>query len=144
MERTLLEGETLSGGLREGGTFESHPLTLSTTSTLSLQTRYVGAQNYKDAIDLLHSGSLLLLKHKQGGSGTDLALYLIEVYNLNKLPVTDETRGKVIAMPTWHIGSLGMPLMNVLHTLPVDINCPLPTMDTIMDHNVFRSYLRPS
>jgi hypothetical protein len=54
----------------------------------------VKAHNYKDAIDLLLSGSLLLLKHKQVGSGTDLALYLVEVYNLDKVPVSEESRGK--------------------------------------------------
>ena len=57
--------------------------------------RYVKAHNYKDAIDLLRSGALLLLQHKQSGSGTDLALYLIEVYNLEKTPVTEESRGKL-------------------------------------------------
>lgn len=56
---------------------------------------YVKAHNYKDAIDLLRSGSLLLLKHKQVGSGTDLALYLVEVYNLDKVPVTEESRDRI-------------------------------------------------
>jgi len=53
----------------------------------------VKAHNYTDAINLLRSGALLLLQHKQSGSGTDLALYLIEVYNLEKTPVTEESRG---------------------------------------------------
>ncbi|KAF9406089.1 hypothetical protein BGZ94_003248, partial [Podila epigama] len=56
---------------------------------------YVKAHNYADAIKLLRSGALLLLQHKQVGSGTDLALYLVEVYNLNKLPVTEESRDRI-------------------------------------------------
>lgn len=58
--------------------------------------RYVKAHNYADAIKLLRSGALLLLQHKQVGSGTDLALYMVEVYNLDKIPVTEESRGNLI------------------------------------------------
>ncbi|KAK3810335.1 MAG: hypothetical protein J3Q66DRAFT_352827 [Benniella sp.] len=81
--------QRLEKSVGAGNYYEAHQMYRTVAN------RYVGAQNYKDAIDLLHSGSLLLLKHKQGGSGADLALYLIEVYNLNKLPVTDETRDRI-------------------------------------------------
>lgn len=69
-------------------------LVLSSYTYSSLRVRYVKAHNYQDAINLLRSGALLLLQHKQSGSGTDLALYLIEVYNLEKTPVTEESRGR--------------------------------------------------
>lgn len=68
------------------------------TASLLLDISYVKSQNYKDAIDLLHSGALLLLKHKQVGSGTDLGLYLIEVYNLDKVPVSEESRGRMTSI----------------------------------------------
>lgn len=58
--------------------------------------RYVKAHNFADAIKLLRSGALLLLQHKQAGSGADLALYMVEVYNLDKVPVTEESRGNLI------------------------------------------------
>ncbi|KAG0054785.1 hypothetical protein BGZ83_010461 [Gryganskiella cystojenkinii] len=81
--------QKLEKSVGEGNYYEAHQMYRTVAN------RYVKAQNYKDAIDLLHSGSLLLLKHKQTGSGTDLALYLVEVYNLDKVPVSEESRDRI-------------------------------------------------
>ncbi|KAF8938033.1 hypothetical protein EDD21DRAFT_374806 [Dissophora ornata] len=81
--------QKLEKSVGDGNYYDAHQMYRTVAN------RYVKAQNYKDAIDLLHSGSLLLLKHKQAGSGTDLALYLVEVYNLNKVPVTEESRDRI-------------------------------------------------
>ncbi|KAG0366937.1 hypothetical protein BC939DRAFT_434232 [Gamsiella multidivaricata] len=81
--------QKLEKSVSDGNYYEAHQMYRTVAN------RYVKAHNYKDAIDLLHSGSLLLLKHKQTGSGTDLAIYLIEVYNLDKVPVTEESRDRI-------------------------------------------------
>ncbi|KAF9959304.1 hypothetical protein BGZ72_009881 [Mortierella alpina] len=81
--------QKLEKSVSEGHYYEAHQMYRTVAN------RYVKAHNYKDAIDLLRSGALLLLQHKQSGSGTDLALYLIEVYNLEKTPVTEESRDRV-------------------------------------------------
>ncbi|KAF8975328.1 hypothetical protein BGZ46_009211 [Entomortierella lignicola] len=81
--------QKLEKSVGAGNYYEAHQMYRTVTN------RYVKAQNYKDAIDLLHSGSLLLLKHNQSGSGADLGLYLIEVYNLDKVAVTEESRDRI-------------------------------------------------
>ncbi|KAG0198480.1 hypothetical protein BGX28_008060 [Mortierella sp. GBA30] len=81
--------QKLEKSVSEGHYYEAHQMYRTVAN------RYVKAHNYKDATDLLRSGSLLLLQHKQVGSGTDLALYLIEVYNLDKVPVTEESRDRI-------------------------------------------------
>ncbi|KAI8347010.1 hypothetical protein B0O80DRAFT_377073, partial [Mortierella sp. GBAus27b] len=81
--------QKLEKSISEGNYYEAHQM------YRTIANRYVNGHKYKDAIDLLYSGSLLLLKHKQVGSGTDLALYLEEVYTLSKLPVTEESRDRL-------------------------------------------------
>ncbi|KAF9432496.1 hypothetical protein BGZ76_010703 [Entomortierella beljakovae] len=81
--------QKLEKSVGAGNYYEAHQMYRTVAN------RYVKAQNYKDAIDLLHSGSLLLLKHDQSGSGADLGLYLVEVYNLSKTAVTEESRDRI-------------------------------------------------
>ncbi|KAG0259881.1 hypothetical protein BG011_002332 [Mortierella polycephala] len=81
--------QKLEKSVSEGHYYEAHQMYRTVAN------RYVKAHNYKDAISLLRSGALLLLQHKQAGSGTDLALYLVEVYNLDKVPVTEESRDRI-------------------------------------------------
>ncbi|CAO3667782.1 unnamed protein product [Umbelopsis vinacea] len=52
-------------------------------------------RTYRDAIELLHSGAVSLLNQKQSGSGSDLALYMIEIYKLANTPVTEESLDRV-------------------------------------------------
>ncbi|CAO3565981.1 unnamed protein product [Mortierella alpina] len=81
--------QKLEKSVSEGHYYEAHQMYRTVANW------YVKAHNYTDAINLLRSGALLLLQHKQSGSGTDLALYLIEVYNLEKTPVTEESRDRI-------------------------------------------------
>ncbi|KAF9929037.1 hypothetical protein BGZ67_006612 [Mortierella alpina] len=81
--------QKLEKSVSDGHYYEAHQMYRTVAN------RYVKARNYTDAINLLRSGALLLLQHKQSGSGTDLALYLIEVYNLEKTPVTEESRDRI-------------------------------------------------
>ncbi|CAJ0647343.1 39_t:CDS:2 [Entrophospora sp. SA101] len=60
--------------------------------------RYIKQKKYSNAVELLFSGAQTLLKHQQGGSGTDLALYMIEAYIEEQLPVTDESRSRIIQL----------------------------------------------
>lgn len=46
----------------------------------TIANRYVRSSDYAAAIDLLSSGATMLLKAGQGGSGADLCIYLMEVY----------------------------------------------------------------
>jgi len=55
--------------------------------------RYVKQQNWNAAIGILHEGALALLKASQGGSGGDLCLYLVEVFDKGKQPVNSNSKG---------------------------------------------------
>ncbi|GAK63371.1 cytoplasmic protein [Moesziomyces antarcticus] len=50
---------------------------------------------YPEAITALHTGALELLSQGEQGSGCDLGIYMLDVYNLADTPVTAETRSRV-------------------------------------------------
>ncbi|KAJ3378457.1 hypothetical protein HDU92_007376 [Lobulomyces angularis] len=58
----------------------------------SLCQRYVKQANYKAAVDLLHSGILTLLNADQNGSAFDLSQRLLEIFDQQKFPVTEENK----------------------------------------------------
>jgi len=55
--------------------------------------RYVKSGQYDTAIDVLFQSARELLKAGQQGSGTDLASFLIDVYENKDESVNDESRG---------------------------------------------------
>jgi len=55
----------------------------------------VKAGQYDVAIDVLFQSARELLKNGQAGSGLDLAIFLLEVYDQKGEPVSDESRGKI-------------------------------------------------
>ncbi|KAF8629975.1 hypothetical protein AX17_005540 [Amanita inopinata Kibby_2008] len=57
--------------------------------------RYVKAGQHDTAIDVLFQSARELLKNGQTGSGTDLAGFLLEVYDQKDESVTDESRGRL-------------------------------------------------
>ncbi|CEP14770.1 hypothetical protein [Parasitella parasitica] len=57
--------------------------------------RYNKQQKYTDTIRLLHDGAILLFKHKQNGSASDLANYMLETYKMAHLPVNEESLDRV-------------------------------------------------
>ncbi|KAF9223330.1 cytoplasmic protein [Gyrodon lividus] len=57
--------------------------------------RYSKSGQYDTAIDVLFQSARELLKSGQQGSGTDLALFLLDVYENKGENVTDESRGKL-------------------------------------------------
>jgi len=56
--------------------------------------RYNKSGQYDTAIDVLFQSARELLKVGQQGSGTDLALFLLDVYESKGEVVTDESRGR--------------------------------------------------
>ena len=55
--------------------------------------RYVKSGQHDTAIDVLFQSARELLKAGQQGSGTDLGVFLLEVYDSKGETVTEESRG---------------------------------------------------
>ncbi|KAI9677623.1 MAG: hypothetical protein M1817_006577 [Caeruleum heppii] len=73
--------------VEEGQHYEAHQ------QLRTIAARYVKQGNYDAAIDILHSGAQSLLKAGQGGSGGDLCLFLVEVYNTAELKPDSSNKG---------------------------------------------------
>ncbi|ORX63830.1 DUF410-domain-containing protein [Basidiobolus meristosporus CBS 931.73] len=82
----------LQKSVEEGNYYEAHQMYRTVCN------RYVKQSKFDKAIELLTSGASTLLKHGQSGSGTDLILYLLEVYKLNQVQVSDETKARLIEL----------------------------------------------
>ncbi|KAI1617614.1 hypothetical protein EDD36DRAFT_7337 [Exophiala viscosa] len=77
--------------IAEGNFYEAHQQLRVITA------RYLKAQDYTSACDVLYNGSLLLLRAGQGGSGGDLALMLLnDVYTKGEWACTDENRKRLL------------------------------------------------
>lgn len=76
----------------EGSYYEAHQQTRVVAS------RYIKSQNYPAATDILYNVSLSLLTAAQGGSGGDLALFLLEVYNLSSQPCDSASKGRLLTL----------------------------------------------
>lgn len=63
-----------------------------------IASRYVKQSAWPSAIDILSSGAGLLLKAGQGGSGGDLCIFLIDVYNKAELKPDAVSRGRVLTL----------------------------------------------
>ncbi|KAI5958729.1 uncharacterized protein KGF55_005727 [Candida pseudojiufengensis] len=66
-----------------GSFYEAHQ-TLRTITN-----RYVKSKQYKEARDLLYQGSSILIKNKEYASAADLINYLIQIYEEEKITITD-------------------------------------------------------
>jgi golgi to ER traffic protein 4 len=56
--------------------------------------RYQKSAQYETAIDVLFQSARELLKAGQQGSGTDLTIFLLDVYDSKNEVVDDESRGQ--------------------------------------------------
>ena len=79
-----------SSRISEGQFYEAHQQLRVVAS------RYVKQENWTAAIDILYGGAQALLKAGQGGSGGDLCLYLVEVYNKAEMVPNAESKGMLI------------------------------------------------
>ncbi|QLQ82170.1 hypothetical protein HG537_0G04250 [Torulaspora globosa] len=89
LQKTLLRFEAK---IKVGDYYEAHQ-TLRTIAN-----RYVRSRSYQDAIDLIFHGAQALLMAKQGGSGTDLVFYLLEVYDIAEIEVTDGSVSRLVQL----------------------------------------------
>lgn len=77
--------------IAEGNYYEAHQQLRVITA------RYLKSSDYNSAADILSSGSLLLLRAGQGGSGGDLAITLLtDVYIKAQWPVNRENRDRIL------------------------------------------------
>ncbi|KAF2755978.1 DUF410-domain-containing protein [Pseudovirgaria hyperparasitica] len=78
--------------IEEGQFYEAHQ------QLRVIASRYIKQSQPDPAISILYSGAQLLLKAGQGGSGGDLALFLLEVYNKSEIGVNAESKGRLITL----------------------------------------------
>lgn len=89
LEKTLRRFEAR---IEAGDYYEAHQ-TLRTIAN-----RYVRSKSYQDAIDLISHGAKAFLVAKQGGSGTDLVFYLLEVYDVAGIEVNDTSVSRLVQL----------------------------------------------
>ncbi len=77
----------------EGSPYEAHQ------KARTFASRYVKSGQYDTAIDVLFQSARELLKIEQTGSGVDLAVFMIEVYDTKGEEVNDESRVLCSASP---------------------------------------------
>ncbi|XP_068760718.1 Golgi to ER traffic protein 4 homolog [Montipora capricornis] len=85
--RRLLQ--KLEKSIEDGEFYEAHQL------IRTLYFRYMAQGCYKDAIDTVHNGACLFLKHKQEGSANDLAMLMLECFHQAQIPVADDVVNKI-------------------------------------------------
>lgn len=78
--------------IEEGQFYEAHQ------QLRVIASRYVKQSAWDSAIDILSSGATLLLKAGQGGSGGDLCIFLIDVYNKAELKPDATSKGRVLTL----------------------------------------------
>lgn len=60
--------------------------------------RYIKAANWDAAVDILYNVTQSLLKAGQGGSGGDLAVFLVDVYKQAELKPDSGSKGKLLTV----------------------------------------------
>ena len=76
--------------IASGHAYEAHQ------KARTFASRYAKSNQYDTAIDVLFQSARELLKSGQQGSGTDLAGFLLDVYESKGETVTDESRGSYL------------------------------------------------
>ncbi|CAL5365687.1 unnamed protein product [Camellia sinensis] len=62
----------------------------------SISARYISAERYSEALDLLHSGACLQLEHGQVTCGAELSVLFVETLVKGKFPYDDDTLVKIL------------------------------------------------
>ncbi|SMR57003.1 unnamed protein product [Zymoseptoria tritici ST99CH_1E4] len=78
--------------IEEGEFYEAHQ------QLRTIANRYVKASDWPAAVDLLSSGASMLLKAGQGGSGADLCIYLMEVYQKGELKADVANKARILGL----------------------------------------------
>ncbi|KAI0236219.1 Golgi to ER traffic protein 4-like [Lamellibrachia satsuma] len=88
-ERVLAK---LKRSVEAGNYYEAHQM------YRTLYFRYSTKKKFTDALDILYSGAIMLLRHKQLESGSDLALLFVEVLNKSSSELSDDILVKLGAL----------------------------------------------
>ncbi|KAF8249435.1 DUF410-domain-containing protein [Wilcoxina mikolae CBS 423.85] len=86
--------ERLQKRIEEGQYYEAHQ------QLRVVSQRYIKAESYDSAIDILHAGAQALFKANQGGSGGDLCLLLVEVYKTAKMAPDSVSKSRLVELIT--------------------------------------------
>ena len=78
--------------IAEGQFYEAHQ------QLRVIASRYTKASDWASATSILHSGALSLLQAGQGGSGGDLCIFLLDVYNKGEVKVDAESKGRLLGL----------------------------------------------
>ncbi|XP_020605518.1 Golgi to ER traffic protein 4 homolog [Orbicella faveolata] len=81
--------QKLNKSIEDGEYYEAHQL------IRTLYFRYISQKCYDEAIEIVHNGACLFLKHKQEGSGNDLALLMLECFRTAEVPVGHDALDKI-------------------------------------------------
>jgi hypothetical protein len=63
-----------------------------------IASRYVKAQDWENATSILYSGAQSLLQAGQGGSGGDLCIFLLDVFNKGEVKPDASSKGKLLGL----------------------------------------------
>ncbi|KAJ3333004.1 hypothetical protein HDU76_012223 [Blyttiomyces sp. JEL0837] len=91
VEKVLVK---LAKSVEDGNYYEAHQMYHSVCQ------RYLKQKKPQDAISLVYSGALNLLKYNQIGSAADLAERMLDIYNSESLPVDDVNKSRLIEIFT--------------------------------------------
>ncbi|CZT21477.1 related to DUF410 domain protein [Ramularia collo-cygni] len=78
--------------IEEGEFYEAHQ------QLRTIANRHVKSADYAAAIDLLSSGAQMLLKAGQGGSGSDLCIYLMDVYSKADIQSDVTSKARILSL----------------------------------------------
>ncbi|QIW99437.1 hypothetical protein AMS68_004955 [Peltaster fructicola] len=78
--------------IAEGEYYEAHQ------QLRTIANRYVKSKDYTSAVELLSNGAQLLLRAGQGGSGADLCVYIMEVYDKAELKVDTANKARLLGL----------------------------------------------
>ena len=81
--------------IESGQAYEAHQ------KARTFASRYQKARQFDTAIDVLFQSARELLKTGQAGSGTDLTVFLLDVYDAKPEIVSEESRG-TSCWASWH------------------------------------------
>ncbi|RPB25341.1 DUF410-domain-containing protein [Terfezia boudieri ATCC MYA-4762] len=82
----------LAKRIQEGAYYEAHQ------QLRVLAQRYLKAENYEAAIDILFSGAQALLQAGQGGSGGDLCALMVEAYVQGRVACDAESKARIFTL----------------------------------------------
>ncbi|KAI8850594.1 hypothetical protein BC829DRAFT_374361, partial [Chytridium lagenaria] len=82
--------DKLKKSVEDGNYYEAHQMYHSVCQ------RHLKQKKTADAVALLHSGATSLLTHKQIGSGSDLALRMVDIFISESEPINDVNKSKIL------------------------------------------------